>query len=134
MNTFEHTPGKWETLGEDGGERVISFADSKGKPRTLAHVYDGANARRIVACVNACDGISTEALEREPGSLGMSRDAIRAERDRLRKINAKWVRQLERVMMIYEKNSARMAPMIAGNDQMEPLMVEISLAIAKAKT
>lgn len=29
----------------------------------------GANARRICACVNACEGISTEELESLPGGL-----------------------------------------------------------------
>ena len=52
----KHTPGPWETPGEDGGERVICYQDSTGKRRTLAHVYDGeefgsmeANARLIAA-------------------------------------------------------------------------------------
>ena len=41
-----------------------------------------ANARRIVACVNACDGYSTEALE-EPGGFMKSFGDALEQRDKL---------------------------------------------------
>lgn len=45
-----------------------------------------ANARRIIACVNACDGIPTEFLEREQylGTAAFSlRDQLKQQRDEL---------------------------------------------------
>ena len=45
-----------------------------------------ANARRIVACVNACKGISTETLEQVRGNASASvaqLDAMRQQRDKL---------------------------------------------------
>lgn len=53
-NETKHTKEPW-CIGPDGGlwsERGPLSTDS-----------DPANARRIVACVNACAGISTEVLE-----------------------------------------------------------------------
>ena len=45
----------------------VSFGDSEAFIHAgeldVAHVYDAENARRIVACVNACEGIKTENLE-----------------------------------------------------------------------
>ncbi len=60
---IEHTPEPWHQCAEpelgalilDGKQRAIGDCD--GPPN--AH----ENARRIVACVNACAGIPTEELE-----------------------------------------------------------------------
>jgi hypothetical protein len=61
----KHTKEPCECPGTDGGEYVICYKDKirSGKRRTIAHVYGEANARRIVACVNACAGFSTADLE-----------------------------------------------------------------------
>ena len=53
---FKHAPEPWIVEGTAG--TVIS-ADLRGK-RTI---NNAANARRIVACVNACAGIPTNELE-----------------------------------------------------------------------
>ena len=63
----EHTQGPWHT----GGDGTIIY-DKDGWGIASATVFHGrqepgtaaANARRIVACVNACEGASTEVLER----------------------------------------------------------------------
>lgn len=72
-----HTPAPWrvhvdEVFGADGYQ-VMRF---NGYGST-----DQANARRIVACVNACEGIGTETLE---AGLFHSGPAALADRDRLR--------------------------------------------------
>ena len=71
MSTMEHTPEPWKLnyLGscaagvgiETEDDEVVSVTCSscQGDDERLS----AANARRIVACVNACAGISTEALE-----------------------------------------------------------------------
>lgn len=46
-------------LRANGGRKHIGNTDSMGEKET-----NEANARRIVACVNACAGISTENLEK----------------------------------------------------------------------
>lgn len=51
---MSHTPEPWRVSGTGhicAGDKVIPYDDLK------------ADARRIVACVNACAGIKTEALE-----------------------------------------------------------------------
>ena len=61
---------KWE-----GGQKTIAYVEGPGlspgddEKRSLGL----ANARRIVACVNACAGLSTEAIE-----SGAVADLIRA--------------------------------------------------------
>lgn len=62
----KHTPEPWkaEYAGEEG--RLDIVAKDTGPwdgDVTLAMNIGEANARRIVACVNACAGISTENLE-----------------------------------------------------------------------
>lgn len=59
-----HTKEPWSIhhnqptfLRANGGRKHIGNTDSMGEKKT-----DEANARRIVACVNACEGISAEAL------------------------------------------------------------------------
>jgi hypothetical protein len=60
----EHTEGKLEIIGEQGtalwaGALLIA---TMYEPRTR-HALARANARRLVACWNACEGIPTEDLE-----------------------------------------------------------------------
>ncbi len=64
---MNHTKEPWEYLGERapqilGEDKVIAllYSDAMllGKDKTLL-----SNAKRIVACVNACAGITNEALE-----------------------------------------------------------------------
>lgn len=70
----KHTPGKLVQAGldtktslymrevRDENNCLVAFSGSL--PAEQAH----ANARRLVACWNACDGISTDALERVANS------------------------------------------------------------------
>ena len=76
-----HTPGK---LRQSAGDAFTIFCDHKGRAiKMIAKAQCGglsgvravgaeANARRIVACINACAGIPTEALE-----AGVVADLIR---------------------------------------------------------
>jgi hypothetical protein len=83
---MKHTPAPW-CIGDIQAKRYpgypgesfeagIHVGDKPNRGNCLAIVYSGgdgalrnsmndieANARRIVACVNACEGIPTEALE-----------------------------------------------------------------------
>ena len=67
MNENKHTPEPWRTDAECGFPQDIH--DSKGNLFLRCgsdfdnEIYGEANARRIVACVNACSGISTDNLE-----------------------------------------------------------------------
>lgn len=65
----DHTPEPWEWEGEI--ERITGPDGA-----TIADVTTVGNARRIVACVNACDGIPTASLEAGIINLGM--DTINA--------------------------------------------------------
>lgn len=65
---MKHTKEPWEYLGERapqiiGEDKVIAlmYSDAMlfGKDKILL-----SNAKRIVACVNACVGITNEALEK----------------------------------------------------------------------
>lgn len=57
----EHTKGPWRTQRyKDECSLIVSVADAS---LIIAEVAAEAVARRIVAAVNACEGISTEVLE-----------------------------------------------------------------------
>lgn len=56
-----HQPEPWKLTFDDGGPENPALRDREGV--IIADVYGNANGRRIVACVNACEGISDEALD-----------------------------------------------------------------------
>ena len=66
-----HTNEPWHVGESDFTGTDILCADEE----QIASVEIEANARRIVACVNACAGIPTEALE--DGSARAERDQLR---------------------------------------------------------
>lgn len=83
--TTQHTPEPWHVgrklaIGVYGpdDDSVIAMCDSMGEAAS-----DKANARRIVACVNACAGIDTAQLETEAGKLFPQPRLLTAQRDEL---------------------------------------------------
>lgn len=60
-----HSKEPWRVQHPHAGMRGWEIADSSGLNQVSQDVTD-ANARRIVACVNACRGLSTDVLERMP--------------------------------------------------------------------
>ena len=81
--TSEHTPEPWKVfksadgtklLGVGSAETAMGITDYKGG--IWANEDEGiANARRIVACVNACAGIGTDILEKVDDNGGILRAA-----------------------------------------------------------
>ena len=51
----KHTPEPWKVQHPHAGQRGWEIADSSGLNQVSQDVTE-ANARRIVACVNACKG------------------------------------------------------------------------------
>ena len=80
----KHTPGTWRVTGT-GTIRYIDAPVGNGMLQEVAscmRVEYGdmeANARRIVACVNACAGVPTELLEEYPSPFS----EMRSQRDML---------------------------------------------------
>ena len=67
----KHTPGPWITQGGDRGAMIcvtndynhpLSFNLSFAHLPQPLRIEGGANARRIVACVNACEGLDPEGV------------------------------------------------------------------------
>lgn len=89
----QHTPEPWArgTHSADNGEPLDMIFGCDGRVVVGDDVITTANARRIVACVNACAGWETGQLEAmEQGSLKESlfrvtqqRDALQAQVDEL---------------------------------------------------
>lgn len=83
----QHSPEPWSIRGQCGvwaeTKLIGATGDDEGAPELQT-----ANARRIVACVNACAGISTEELEApsvfKRDELAVERDTLRAETAKLR--------------------------------------------------
>ena len=78
MEWVQHSSGSWKLEGPDyvcGGYNVPRWRVRGSHGETIGELYafNGADARRIVACVNACKGILTEALE-----SGVVRELIEA--------------------------------------------------------
>ena len=77
MTETKHTPEPWSIEGADPEFRIIATEDemigSVGNGWKSPSI-NGANARRIVACVNYCATLSTESLESATaGGKGVAR-------------------------------------------------------------
>ena len=90
MSENKHTPEPWQVF-EDDPRAIVTKENpmlsllSVGEDG-LAIMYEEADARRIVACVNACEGIPTYQLTGEDGNpviLGDMIDLLRNQRDTL---------------------------------------------------
>lgn len=83
MNTPMHTPEPWAVAPEGRFQKV----EGNGYPVAEMWLSDGnhkANARRIVACVNACAGLPTEELENvKQIDIASTRKQMREQRDEL---------------------------------------------------
>lgn len=74
-----HTPEPWAIANGVAPDTAIRADHGEARRRICSTVVaykdgddlaeDQANTRRIVACVNACEGISTSALERAPHAI-----------------------------------------------------------------
>lgn len=59
--TTKHTPEPWinhDSMIDDAEGRTVATTNGFGRPQGT----DSANAARIVACVNGCEGINPEAV------------------------------------------------------------------------
>ena len=79
----KHTQEPWKVQHPHAGQRGWEIADSSGLNQISQDVTE-ANARRIVACVNACAGLPTEQLESSPlGGVLNGVAGLIAQRDEL---------------------------------------------------
>lgn len=64
---MSHTPEPWKTIKPMHGHATKYLCVQIGEDETYTTLeLKPADARRIVACVNACAGLSTEALKKGP--------------------------------------------------------------------
>ena len=73
----EHTKGPWKAIG------FLVFLGNAGGFDLRHCPAPEANARRIVSCVNACEGIPTDALECEAGNIVKVAGSLMKQRDQL---------------------------------------------------
>lgn len=66
----QHTPGRLKVQHPHAGDRGWEVAFEPGLEQVCQNVSE-ANARRLVACWNACEGIETYALELMTGDLSI---------------------------------------------------------------
>ena len=102
--TTEYTPGPWRVDDVGVGFEIAAGNEVVAQAQQVygdhKHKIRRGNARRIVACVNACEGISTEQLE---SWLCMSRpirkslEELKAEADREGKQRDDLIAVLQRI-------------------------------------
>lgn len=88
--SIQHTPEPWKVAGflgiypKDRLDTAIiaTLANNSGAARGVD--ISEANARRIVACVNACEGLETENLE----NAGLLRDGLESVQGRIKELKA----------------------------------------------
>lgn len=119
----KHTPGPWSVsanvsrhvIGPKGG--VVASAEL-----TWTNEISEANAKHIVACVNACEGLPDGCLDGGWTALGASRYA-----KKLETINAELLEALERLLQSYKRLKPYASPFLSDNERLA------ELAIAKAR-
>lgn len=107
----EHTATPW-AINDVNTSLVYSEKTALNLARAFGENKE-ANARRIVAAVNACEGIETEILE--AGTMGEIGTAIRTmdtENERLRQQNAELVQALKKLSLMAQTSGGT-----AGSDK-----------------
>ena len=71
---MKHSPEPWKVAEHGSSRRPAAVISAKGHtvaemPHINGVALSAADAHRIAACVNACRGIPTEALEAKPHHL-----------------------------------------------------------------
>lgn len=102
MDKTERSKGPWN-VGENDAAGNFIIEDSRSQIVCIVGEEDqdnAANAHRIVACVNSCEGVATEVLEKSVPLLQqdwyIERGGLIAERDRLRSLNGELVMALNK--------------------------------------
>lgn len=141
----EHTKGPWHwevhdfsmasICGPQGEEdHVLSVSPCSNCQKGAAEWKFGrcttpseANARRIVACVNACDGIDNEWLEANSGMLQGHDHALERERDQLRERVAELEEMAQMFLDAFEGPACCEARSAMGDDAM-PRLLRVGVA------
>ena len=123
----KHTPEPWNIYFNSQDDFVIRkmFADGQ-ESHVVARCHSGAaNARRIVACVNACEGFSIEELE----GANLFKDSIESDAEirELKKQRDELLEALKQMVSIVEIHSRSTKNNFAWAE-----MDEARAAIAKA--
>lgn len=128
-NETKHTPEPWKvdleseaTFAHDGRTEEIIELTNADHSETGGYAATEANARRIVACVNACAGIETSILQAvDKGEL------LRTARIRL----AETIRQRDELAALMRKARDAMSDLNQSEEDDGTLLAEIDAALAK---
>lgn len=135
--TQQHTPGPWRTVPFICHGSRIGIQDADGKwvgeegYQEVHHIprFSPAHARRIVACLNACEGYETETLE----TVNLFESAYAAE-GREFELTRQRVALLEALEKIIEMNRTTANDKFGDSEQAErwACVIVARAAIAKA--
>lgn len=138
MAELQHTPEPWEVSTEWGGRPRLAIRNKMPEPakpgdstHEIAYIsgYLGAtvaNARRIVACVNACKGMTIEKLEM---AVKLDRGLLGAE-EMMRDDCNLYLTQRDHLTHLLDQTRDALARRAAGF----PLEYELETAIIEAAT
>ncbi|MFQ1995750.1 hypothetical protein ACK36C_20720, partial [Aeromonas veronii] len=83
--TIKHTPEPWQVHQDASGDVFISSAETSFHIAEIGSEDDEAvipDARRIVACVNACRGLPTDELEQKGLVAAVGTQLLEADQQR----------------------------------------------------
>ncbi len=126
----KHTEGKLqvEIVGDTGGENPVHVCEIGNDHVRVGEYITEANARRLVACWNACEGLDTETLESGRVTMVDATDNYVAERDALLRDKAELLEILQSIEL------AMNMPKIVSEgvlDENSPIRDAIRDALAK---
>lgn len=113
MKKIKHTPGPYG-YGEDRDGWFLESESAKAKlghGDQIAYCLSEGDARRISACLNACNGFPDEALDGGWTAKGISRYAKSLERqiEALKASKAELLAELQRMVQLLEVEAAHLA-------------------------
>jgi hypothetical protein len=118
----EHSPTPWKASQLFGDELGIDDADGD----EVTGFMDAADARRIVACVNACDGLPQDALDGGWTALGLSKHAKALEKQRDQLLAA-----LDDLVQFFDEDELLLAADVRG--RLRPIAERARKHVAAAK-
>lgn len=138
VEVMGHTKEPWVTVwegGEDAGHWIYNTA--KGSDEYAIAVTFSLNpkaeqdARRIVACVNACAGISTEYLENDKNIVCIDADGIKHAELEERVAELEELR--ERVLSVKTEVDCRVSHGADSNGHLEFILTKLDKALEYTK-
>lgn len=126
MEEAKHTPEPWWTNGREIGDMPMMYTKISNSISGNSYEEAEANAHRIVACVNACEGITNEELNSGGGFWGRAVSRQKEAIERLTKERDELAKWKEEAMEIFNPIITFEHPELKVGDSKTEMLIKLA--------